>query len=536
MKKLFFYVFAAVLAVSCAKDPPVSPQAQEQQEPQVIELQTRSGLVEAAVYDATLDVWMAPNPAPQPFSSGTPTHYQLKIYPKTEAEQWEVETMEDVRVQYIPFGYLQLTEDERVKVASTEVHSDIIEVSPYTITYTDYESTDGGPTGPVTFQLPILYATWPMEKPLPEGMEYVVENEIHIPEPLITRAVPGDQIINLNYPLTGRILDYDDQVGGNIPLAGIRIDVAGYNQDSFITDGYGGFLFWISLPRLHVTPTIVSTTVTITYNNPTNKWKISGSNSLAPLMKVLAVTFRADNNDNPIPTEIVMPESSFYVSEIHRAANYFFQRQTDLPKYSPTSGITIIAHDGIAPGQPGLRGVYNFPPNRTPWIDIYNSPEFRNSDLKRSPVVVGTTLHELGHMTHHQYSPTNIENTDVRIVESFAPYVGWYIGEQYYRSIGWTKSSSSQDITDQARQGWMETLSGPYSPLFIDLTDNHHQWVITDRVSGLPASAVWSIVTQSRNWAQCRPKIESYVGQYYSQSDLDMFLDHYDYWFGRPLN
>ncbi len=109
MKKLIFYVFAAVLAVSCAKDPPVSPQAQEQQEPVVVELQTRAGLVEAAVYDATLDVWMAPQPQPYSTPIGSPTHYQLKIYPKTEAEQWEVETMEDVRVQYIPFIRLSAT-------------------------------------------------------------------------------------------------------------------------------------------------------------------------------------------------------------------------------------------------------------------------------------------------------------------------------------------------------------------------------------------------------------------------------------------
>ncbi|MEA4917542.1 hypothetical protein [Proteiniphilum sp.] len=35
------------------------------------------------------------------------THYALKIYPKNEDEQWEIELMDDINVAYVPFDYTQ---------------------------------------------------------------------------------------------------------------------------------------------------------------------------------------------------------------------------------------------------------------------------------------------------------------------------------------------------------------------------------------------------------------------------------------------
>lgn len=42
----------------------------------------------------------------------TATHYSLKIYPKSEKEQWKIALMEDVQVSYVPLDYVQLSEEE----------------------------------------------------------------------------------------------------------------------------------------------------------------------------------------------------------------------------------------------------------------------------------------------------------------------------------------------------------------------------------------------------------------------------------------
>lgn len=53
------------------------------------------------------------------------THYALKVFPKNETEQWEIELMEDIKVSYIPFNYMQLPEDSREIVTSRSPRSEI---------------------------------------------------------------------------------------------------------------------------------------------------------------------------------------------------------------------------------------------------------------------------------------------------------------------------------------------------------------------------------------------------------------------------
>ncbi|MDE5731068.1 MAG: hypothetical protein K2H81_06095, partial [Alistipes sp.] len=43
------------------------------------------------------------------------THYALKIFPKNEEEQWKVELTKDIKVSYIPFNYVQLSEEDMEK-------------------------------------------------------------------------------------------------------------------------------------------------------------------------------------------------------------------------------------------------------------------------------------------------------------------------------------------------------------------------------------------------------------------------------------
>ena len=50
----------------------------------------------------------------------SPTHYTLKIFPRNEEEQGKVEMMEDVDIDWIPFDYVTLTEEENNMLNSSE--------------------------------------------------------------------------------------------------------------------------------------------------------------------------------------------------------------------------------------------------------------------------------------------------------------------------------------------------------------------------------------------------------------------------------
>ncbi len=154
MRKLFILLSAALLT-SCTTELTeevfVAPEGYEAATPPVA---TRA--ISGAIYNEVLDLWMMPRPGAQTFAAttGQPTHYALKIYPKTEAEQREIEMMKDVQVAYIPFDYVQLTQQEVEQVAHTRsAATTFAERSPYTVTYDNVESTDGGPTGPQTYPL-----------------------------------------------------------------------------------------------------------------------------------------------------------------------------------------------------------------------------------------------------------------------------------------------------------------------------------------------------------------------------------------------
>lgn len=91
--------------------------------------------------------------------------------------------MEDIKVAYLPFNYVQLTEEEVKKLDKTATRSNqssYPEGSVYTVTYEDVEIV-GGLTVTETYILPVLYVIWPCDKPLPENVEYKIDYEVFIP-------------------------------------------------------------------------------------------------------------------------------------------------------------------------------------------------------------------------------------------------------------------------------------------------------------------------------------------------------------------
>lgn len=277
------------------------------------EIRTRS--LEGAVYNEVTDTWMIPQPDPftlenvqrayDNLASGKsrqlltrteaaefselerlkPTHYALNIYPRNEEEQWRVEMMKDVQLKYMPFDYVRLTHEEAEKVARTKSAANTFaEKSPYTVTYNYANVTDGGPTGPVTYQLPVLYAVWPVDKPLPTDLEYVVDYEVFLPPQEDAKTRAGALVSQLSeeampillgeaYALArggsaqtnassafgnsfiawGEINTFDNVLGRKVPVDNLKIT---YDDGSYISSTYsapsGIFSIIVPIPETEI--------------------------------------------------------------------------------------------------------------------------------------------------------------------------------------------------------------------------------------------------------------------------------------------
>lgn len=583
MKRLLFPILLLMFAVGCTQEVEF-PEPSSGENEGIIELQTRS--LTGAVYNEATGVWMVPQKDPYTlanfqaayetlstgkstqtltraqageFAAATrlePTHYALKIYPRSEEEQWRVETMEDVQVAYIPFDYAQLTPEEvetlPQQVRTRSAANAFTEKSPYTVTYENYEVTDGGPTGPVTFQLPILYTVWPVEKPLPSDLEYVVDYEVFLPrasakaqsaealsalerEAVAAAAgivigpglIPTDPMI-LHPPLSGNVKVYDNQLNKYVPLEiAVRCQFGSYIWETYSYSGIWG-MDLPDLPAGLMYSGDLSVTVTFTYRDKSNRWKITTEGGTSPLSVGRSITFRRVPGEYSYETaQVILTSSARQENEIHRAATYFFDGQNDFPKY--TRAMKIIANNVSGNGANG-----SFSPSSYD-INIYNNGNSNSS-------VIGTTLHEIGHFIHYISNPSVFPNWQkiperALLLEAFSSYSGWYLGEKYYQSLGWVKPYVGFDITGhQGRQTWWRLGSDYYSPLFVDLTDSYNQKTITspslpdDGLEGVPPSVVWNIVSTSTTWVQCKSKLQSYVGIYYTASAFNNWIGDFDYW------
>jgi hypothetical protein len=172
---------------------------------------------------------------------------------------------------------------------------------------------------------------------------------------------------------------------------------------------------------------------------------------------------------------------------------------------------------------------------------------YRNNTVGRN-ILMGTVLHELGHFIHFRErggTDKAMSGTDKLLQESLANYVGWYLTEKYYSDLGYVKPSAADDPSGQARQRtWTRESTGSlacYSPLFVDLVDGFDQSTLSssynrDRIKETHYSVIMRIAGESADWASCKAILyEELVekSKTVSRSDLDAFLEPYDYWYSR---
>lgn len=425
-----------------------------------------------------------------------------------------------------------------------------MEQSHYSVTYDDLE-TDGGPSvESETYIMPILYVVWPVDKPLPCELDYEIDYEVYLPpyESDMTRSISShselsrsalqileDEAISLalgiDVParietrgvvrtLTGTVYQYDTTAAKNVGVPNLRIRFQlGTNIYETYTQSNGYFSITNDIPA----------TATFNFVHQQVKWKITPENSTTPIVESMGTV--GSNNNITAVYYLQLP-----TLEIHRAVNYYMSGVHGLTVcYYASGGIRIRALS-YSSGTT-TTGYFSYSENNDPsYITIYNMN--RGSTAR----VCGTVLHELGHwIMWHKKSGNykRYKNTHKFIRESWASYAGWHMGYLYYSKLGWLPKSIDEDITGQSRQEWQKTLSTQlafYSPLFVDLSDDYNQYTTytlynSDPISKVPVSVIMEIANEPLTWADCRSKIQSYVGVYYTSAQFNTFIAPYDYWF-----
>lgn len=484
------------------------------------------------------------------FAPGTQlkaTHYSLKLYPKNEKEQWKIALMEDIKVSYLPFDYVQLSQEEIDELpaftrSGTELYP---ENSPYSVTYDELE-TENGPAETETYQMPIMYVVWPYDKPLPEDMDYEIDYEVFIPndsEPTRSAGLPEDAMRILEREaihtalgispstalatrgdvvrtFTGTIEYSDNFLKKLVPQANLK---QRFQLGSNIWDTYTQSNGYFSITA----PIPYEARYSIITEHP--RWKITNEYNTAPFI----FTWGSVAKYWPTPdTHIKLcPASSELNFELNPIVNYYFNGAHGIRTWYYKEGIRIIAS---YQNSETTSAEFYYSKKTQAYIKVYRNYKGRDN------LLAGAVEHELGHFT--MYGERGGYDGYVAVHklmrESYANYVGWYLADKYYTALGYVKSSIRQDITGCAAQSWRKTdgSTAYYSPLFVDLMDSFDQtyWGSSynpDPIEGVYHPVIREIITQCTDFNSLKTKLRQYVGRYYTAEELNSFLAPYEYWF-----
>lgn len=469
----------------------------------------------------------------------SPTHFALKIYPRTVKEWSDIDNMEDIKISYHPFDYMPFPGEA---VDDYNPYSPF-EAPKYTETCT-YQAADDDTEKKETVLLPILYVVWPADKALPEGYDYTVDYGVYIPTSSPTtkskailslqekRMLEKEALIlafgekalsrtksfddpddSANFKvLTGSVSCYDNTYMGQIPLPniGMKFELGTVIYDTHSND-IGTFDITID--------TQYHPYLSFSFNFRASKFEVRLANNLSYYQYGLGTVENVFGSGIYGHRDFDLSNLSTQALHAFRAANYYYRGSHEITKYDPGTRIVIRAFnqpDSIALG----RFYYN---SNSCHIEIYKDEEDSSSKY------IGTISHELGHYLHYGLvGYSNFNSTQLLVSESFSSFVGWSLGHKYYQQYNYFLPSGLYDETGQAWQNWTGP-SNEYSPLFVDLQDTFNQGsyslgYVCDTISGVPYNAIQAIITNCNTWISVRQALAALVNTYYTQSEFDAFV------------
>ena len=377
------------------------------------------------------------------------THLGIKFFPKNMSEQNLLSRTDVTDVSYIPFGYSPVSPERVTPDNDTSTLPSFPEKNPYVIDKSKYRyiSQTWKRDVSTTIQLPIMYALWPVNETLPESIEYEVCFQTIIPEEenTLDRA-PDHRQYNL------RLVSYDALLDREVPLGNVKVMLT-YDM----SDVYS------ALFELYIDILLSALGAIHHYLGTTGEMWASS----------FPTTFTSVRTSNT--TEY----------EIHRAVDHYFNANHSLSQGIPTNDNQITIH-AMNNADMSLMALTSFDIEQEDInIYVYNGYNSQND-------CVASVLHELGHTRMLKYRNYAIQSCSLALIESYASFIGWYLGDDYYTSKGFVFPNTGYEISYQGRQGWMPGY-GPYTPFFVDLIDDYNQPAINDPITGFSPEAIDSL-------------------------------------------
>ncbi len=438
------------------------------------------------------------------------THCRIKFFPKNLLEQQYLDGLEDVSISYVPFGYELVPNAD---ILNTTGCLPIPEYNPYKQIYdgpTYCSSGQKGLSRKGEVDLPVMYAIWPIEKGLPSDIEYVIDSYLDL------SILPPE---DTRYPL--RLQTYDSLLGKYVPLKNIKVRVS-YNGFSAYqyTDNTGLVNIYTGLANVSSSQ-IPNISISVVLAG--RKWSICPQTSTTPFQISLGTIGSLWPN---MPSLVTLNLASTMVQyEVYRAVEYYHSTLNDFHSSVLMSEENPIIHIcSQIPANPGLQGDAN-PLDKV--INIYNVGLSQAEEI-------AVVLHELGHIRKwYQLGQSSYEDTDLWSHESYACFIGAYLGEQYYLDNGFIKPDPYFLVNTMGQQhAWTIKSNNYYSPFYVDLYDSYNQSIYmdflpNDPIQGVPALIVDDFAISHTSKHQTLNALVDYVGIYYTPEQMNTFLSNY---------
>lgn len=440
--------------------------------------------------------------------SGKETHYRIKFYPKDINEQQFLEGLKDVSISYVPFGY-ELVPDEENTLTSD--YSTFPEQNPHKQILTGpFYSNDGFNKSRKEIQLPIMYAIWPIERELPQNIEYTIDSFL---------TMGGTPIENTRYPL--RLQTYDSLLGAYVPLKNIKVRVSYSGGTAYqYTDNTG--LVKIN-PDFATISSSQIPSVSIAVLTAGRTWNICPEDTSTPYQFTIGTIGTLwPTTASTITINMTSTKKQF---EVYRAVEYYHSTANAFSSSVLSSETYPVIHicdqDSSAPGMQGETA----PSTKT--VLIYDVGLSQAEEI-------AVVLHELGHIRKwYHLGQTSQYDTDFWTHDSYACFLGAYLGEHYYLSNGFVKPYTDYLVNTMGQQHtWTKLSSDIYTPFYIDLFDSYNQSIYSntlpdDVIQDVPASLVDNMGIASTSKSQSLSSLSNYVGVYYTLAQMNTFLSNY---------
>lgn len=451
------------------------------------------------------------------------THYGIKFFPKNYEELARVNETEGVQVSYIPFGYrpaphkMQEINKMNPFPVFEERNNHIYQYQgQMSLDSKDGRSVFSDDSFDVT--LPVLYAIWPKDIPIPDPVDYQICFSIRF----VNKEVQTKAESWPYHVYNAEFYTSDSFLNGILSLPNLKVLISnGLLSSAEYTNSQGVANI---IPFYLGCSDDEAADLDITVVLETPKWMIAQNNNTTPIHIYLGKL--GDLWSTPNTTHYFYLSSPSKEIEVHRAVDYYFNENHVLSSgiNSSEQGTIFYVFTQSANPNPSYPAMTTFPLGYIHPYVVVNSAEYSTPND-----CIGSVLHELGHIRHYYNGVYDSSNNYLK--ESYASFVGWRLGEDYYLSKGYVKPSEGSYVNWQSRQSWIPLFDNIYTPFFIDLQDDYNQVVLgclDDSLSSVPVSVIEDLMQNCTSISGCISRFNLlYSGQYFSDSVFNQYSINY---------